>query len=403
MRYLWTAFDKLVKPRFSPIASLVYDDSAKKLEFYSIYHKIDRPSKPDFTIIGKGEPPGTFRAMEFIEYLKTLFDAPLVVNNLKSHIIAFDLPLNKNFNVYEMPEAQDLNYPRELPELKKYMWKQLSAFVGRQERWQSLLAEASVVYLDLERRGILREGTEVHPIYELTTFSGRSKSMGFSIQGAVEGDDIQSTNRNHKAFICADWIAADPRGWALLSQDEVMQDSYKTSDPYMYLAEKNGGTRSDYKAELIKAIYSQRYDSVVFKHFPQLKQWVANSWEQVAKDGYSTSVLGRKFYGPGPTSAWTQHDMRSVFNAQMQGSTAHAMQNVMVELHKRVPGNLLTELHDSVVLCADNGSVKSVVDIVKDVMLHPFKGILPNDPVFPLRISIGVKWKQWKQLREYRE
>lgn len=407
MRYLWTAFDKLAKPRFSPTASLIFDDETKETKFYTIYPRCDnRPKIPDFKSINLEGIPHHISATERLDYIKTLFDGPLVANDLKSHIVALDLPTNKNFNVYEIPEELDVVYPKDIPELKKFLLKQVIAAKAMSgQRWQSLLAEATVVYLELERRGVLKDESLVHPIYELTTFSGRSKSMGFSIQGAVEGDDIRSTDRNQKWFICADWIAADPRGWALLSKDDLMQDSYKTSDPYTYLAEKNGGTRADYKIELIRSIYSQNYNSPVFKAFPQLKAWVEGSWGQIEKDGYSTSVMGRKFYGPAGVDPkdWTAHIKRSVFNAQMQGSTAHAMHNVMVQLNKHVPHNIMTELHDSVVLCADKGSVKSVVEIVKDVMLHPFRGILPDDPVFPLRVSIGSQWKKWTKLREYRE
>jgi hypothetical protein len=405
MRYLWTAFDKLAKPALSPIASLMFDDETREVRFHSIYPKYDRPKPVNFKSISEEGTANHISATEPLTQIKTLFDGPLVVNDFKAHITALDLQTNKNFNIYEIPEELDIVYPKETIELKKFLAKQLANVKkSAGQRWQSLLAEATIVYLELERRGVLKDGTQVNPIYELTTFSGRSKSMGFSIQGAVAGDDIQSTDRNQKVFICADWIAADPRGWALLSKDEAMQESYKTSDPYTYLAEKNGGTRADYKIELIRSIYSQNYGSVVFKNFPQLKEWVSNSWEQIVKDGYSTSVMGRKFYGPSGVDPkdWTPHIKRSVFNAQMQGSTAHAMHRVMVELHRRVPHSLMTELHDSVVLCTDMGSVKMVVDAVKDTMLHPFSGILPENPVFPLRVSIGGQWKKWNQLREYR-
>lgn len=395
MRYIWTAFDKLQLPEYSPVASLVFNSDTNELSFHNLYTKGIA-----------GASMGSCREVtEQKDYIKSLFDGPIVVNDFKWHIDALKLPVNKNFKVYEVPEDQDSSYPRDLTVLKKWLAQQIKvAKTGSGTRWQELLAETTVVYLTLERRGVLKGGLPVTPIYG-TTFTGRSRSSGFSIHGATEGDDIRSTDSNQKAFIHIDWIAADPRGWALLSKDEVMQETFRKSDPYTYLAEKNGGTREIYKSELIKSIYSQNYDSIVFRSFPQLKEWVKKSWEQILVDGYSTSVMGRKFYGPRDIKPqeWTPHIQRSIFNAQMQGSTAHAMQNTMVELYRKVPHSLMTDLYDSVVLCTDKGSAIPVMNTVVGVMLHPFKGILPDNPVFPLRVSIGDQWKKWKRYKEFRE
>lgn len=398
MIYIWTVFDKIQLPEYSPVASLVFDSGTNDLRFYSLYTK---------GIAGVGKHVSCRESAERKTYIKSLFDGPVVVNDFKAHIEAFTLPANKNFKVYEVPEDQDSSYPKEITELKKWVVQQIkNAKADSGARWQELLAEATVVYLDLERRGVLKDDMHVTPVYGWT-FTGRSRTSEYSIHGAREGDDIKSTDRAQKVFIHADWIAADPRGWSLLCKDEAMQESFKTSDPYTYLAEKHGGTREAYKSELIKGIYSQNYSSVIYESFPQLKAWIEKSWEQILVDGFSTSVMGRKFYGPKDIKPldWTAHTKRSVFNAQMQGSTAHAMQNVMVELHRRVPHSLMADLHDSVVLCTDKGSVKSIVDIVAEVMLHPFKGILPDNPVFPLRVSIGnqCQWKKWQKYKEYRE
>jgi hypothetical protein len=398
MIYLWTAFDKTQRPIFSPVASLVFNSETNALAFYNLYTK---------GLTGVTTHLSCNETTERKVYLASLFDGPLVVNDFKAHIEAFRLPTNKNFKVYEIPEDQDSSYPKDLSALKKWIVQQLKvARVDSGARWQELLAETTVVYLDLERRGVLKDSMRVTPVYG-TTFTGRSRSSGFSIHGAREGDDIKSTDNAQKVFIHADWIAADPRGWSLLCKDEAMQESFRLSDPYTYLAEKHGGTREVYKDELIKGIYSQNYSSEIYESFPQLKKWVEKSWEQIIVDGYSTSVMGRRFYGPRDVKPqdWTPHTKRSVFNAQMQGSTAHAMQNVMVELHRRVPHSLMTDLHDSVVLCTDKGSVKTIIDIVAEVMLHPFKSILPDNPAFPLRVSVGNQclWKKWGKYKEYRE
>jgi hypothetical protein len=43
-----------------------------------------------------------------------------------------------------------------------------------------------------------------------------------------------------------------------------------------------------------------------------------------------------------------------------------------------------------------------VIGVVCDIMLNPLRDILPADPTFPLKVSIGDKWrgyKLWKEIR----
>jgi DNA polymerase I-like protein with 3'-5' exonuclease and polymerase domains len=118
--------------------------------------------------------------------------------------------------------------------------------------------------------------------------------------------------------------------------------------------------------------------------------------------GYLTSILGRKFYVHGDNEQQILESRRQVFNAQMQGSVAHAMQNSLVRIHKKYPNCILTELHDSVVLCCKSPMAPQLIKDVSAIMLRPFDGLLENNPVFPLRVSVGNKWRNWKELRVYR-
>jgi DNA polymerase I-like protein with 3'-5' exonuclease and polymerase domains len=106
--------------------------------------------------------------------------------------------------------------------------------------------------------------------------------------------------------------------------------------------------------------------------------------------------LGRKF-----RLAHAKNEL-AVLNGVMQGSVAHAMQSVVWKIWKSIGTRLITEIHDSLVVASSRQDVSDTIDLVSKVMLHPFKGIVDTNPAFPLKVSIGKKWKKWKLLRVYR-
>jgi DNA polymerase I-like protein with 3'-5' exonuclease and polymerase domains len=120
------------------------------------------------------------------------------------------------------------------------------------------------------------------------------------------------------------------------------------------------------------------------------------STAQIEKDGFSLSLLGRKF------TMSEERTIKSAFNAQVQGTVAHAMQNTVYQVHQKFPENILTEVHDALILCSKAKDVPEIVRGVSEVMLHPLDGISNVDARFPLKISLGAKWKKWKTYKELR-
>ena len=396
MLYIWTAFDKTGKTK--PLMSAVFDSEANKVEFYPLYG-----------YGGKGT-----EVIKRLEYLASLFDYPVVTNDFKGHIEGFNylrdglpplLATDKDYSVYVVPHEEDYNFPREPKELIRYLAGKISYAkkMGPPAQWQLLLGDASLVYLDLQKRGVLRGGLPEYPRYEFIT-TGRVSASGFNTQGQNEDTELAHVDEDKNIFIHADWIAADIRGAAILSGDEKMLQSFEKSDPYTDMANAAGKSRSEFKNKVVlPGFYSLNLESEIYKYYPKFKDWGSNAIEMMDSQGFATSILGRRFY---VKTSGTDEEMlksrRQVFNAQIQGTTAHAMQNAIVQIHKRLPRNLLVELHDSVVVCCSQNDVKTVMGVVTDIMLHPFRNILSSDPTYPLKVSIGSKWYQWKQLREIR-
>jgi len=377
--HIRTAFNKLGK--LVPLVSFVYDDQKDKKYLLDLYL------------------PGTGQKLCDVEqnkkFIKSLFNDDVSVNDFKSHINAFNLSLDSEYSVYDIPTA---NFNASID--KHTLYKSIISEFMRShqygyQRWNKLIAEAILVYVTLERRGVLFESMQIHPIYEVSTFTGRSKSLEFNIQGIGDNSDIQSINSTCDHFICADWLAADMRMTSILSKDEIMGHSFEESDPYLFASQKLNISRDEIKKKLLSSIYSINTDSDIFEVYPTTKNWINTKYNELLINKHLSSVLGRKFDLDGDNQL-------SVFNAMIQGSVVHAMQNSLVRLFEIIPEYILTELHDSIIMACPQDTIKTVISEVVNIMRHPFNGILSTNPKFPVSISVGNKWREWKLLKVYR-
>ena len=264
--------------------------------------------------------------------------------------------------------------------------------------WQQVLSNSQLAYRHLEKTGYYHNGKKSYPVYDLT-YSGRSKCLGSNIQGASGDDAIHHMNDEFEVFVHFDWIAADFRVASLISNDKYLKASFKTSDPYTALFEELDSediTRDHCKIELFKSLYSMDSEAPILEFYPDFSEWMRESSEKIEMEGFSHSILNRKFV------IEEDRTLRSAFNAQVQGSVAHAMQNVLYRVFKMFPENLLTEVHDSLILCCKQEDLKKILSEVSNVMLFPFEDIMESNPKFPLKASVGVEWKKWKLFKEYR-
>ena len=391
MYTIYTIFDKSKPAKPKPIASVVHDSDIN--ESYVL---------PLFV---KGNTEKAIEVKNKLNYLKAIITAqPVILNDFKSHIIALKLETNVEYKAQEV-SIDDQLYPRD-SSLEPYLLDNLSkikSISSDEHVWRKLMAKATLVYHDLEKRGVIYEGnvTPVHPSYQFIT-TGRASTSGFNIQGMPDGTAITHVRPDYNLFICADWLSADLRAAAVMSNDKKMLQSFDESDPYTTLASVAGISRDECKNKTLPNLYSMNLNSDIFKYYDTFKEWAKSSISNMDKRGYSTSLLGRKFLISGTTDQQLLDSRRQVFNAQMQGTVAHAMHNVLIEVHKKYPFSILTELHDSLILCCNRDMIKPLIEDVSNIMLRPFKGIIDNDPIFPLRMYIGNKWRPSKLYKVYR-
>jgi len=318
---------------------------------------------------------------------------PIILNNFKNHIEAFGLSTQLQYDAYTYDTIDP--EPENLLEAKKIVAKRLSEMSKqRPVLWQSLLADASVVYQALEERGIYLGADKVYPKYGFT-ITGRSKTTNFNIQGTTD-ESVRLDAEGEHLLIHLDWMGADIRAACILSGDEKMDAAFRVSDPYTVLTEILGDVdREDVKIEFLKSLYSLDHRSPVWEYYPEFQTWMRNTILEMDTNGYSETILGRRTY--------INDNRKTVFNFIIQGTVAHAMQCVLTKLYSIMPDYILTEIHDSIVLsCPQEEAAKVIRDAAK-IMLHPFEGIFESNPAFPTRISIGKRWRKWKKYKELRD
>lgn len=332
----------------------------------------------------------------------------IVLSDFKSHITAFDLPRDhRTWNVYDLhlPDIQPSNSLVKDSEIIHRIIDRMTNVTINQ--YQNIIAQAAIVYQDIEDNGLLINCDPVWPKWSQKTFSGRSKTTGFNIQGLH--DDFHVTPQGcgeNDVMINFDWICADIRVASLISEDDLLQSAFEYSDPYTVLMNEINSdsedqiTREECKRYLLKSINSMDISSAALQNvYRKLGAWIGRS-KFVANSGKPLeTILGRKF------RLAHSKNILAVINGVMQGSVAHAMQLSLRRVWDKLPSRIVTEIHDCLVVTSapDAAEINATIDIISQIMLRPFKGVLDNDPVFPLNVSIGKKWKKWKLYRVYRE
>lgn len=308
----------------------------------------------------------------------------VLLNDAKSHIQTFSLTKN---DLYQLNPTIPSTLSQE-----QYLvvFNAIASNNNKLDKWRLLLGTASRAYISMEEREIYLDETLVHPRYTLDTFSGRSRCHDFNMQGLSDNTMIR-TNIDD-LFVCFDWIAADIRAASMLSGDKTLLDSFKTSDPHTMLSKELDVDRAKCKIALMGAIYSLKLDSQILELFPTLREWMRNQLEKLDSDGCLSSPLGRVFrIGKG-------RDRKSVFNAVIQGTVAHAMQSCLASINELVGKYFFTETHDGIIISCRAGLIQHVVKAVSDAMIKPIESL----DTFPFRISIGKSWKKWKLYKECR-
>lgn len=329
----------------------------------------------------------------------------VVLSDYRRHIKAFQLEIPyRKVNVYDvhLPSIKATANLDDVPQIVDKMSRR------KHMQYQNILANAQIVYNDLENNGININYIKHHPKWSTDTFSGRSKTINPNIQGWFEDSIIRNGDSNENdVLIHFDWICADIRIASILSDDKRLQRSFIDSDPYQIMSDilstmtKQDVSRDECKLFLLRSINSMDYNSIPLSNiYKDLGNWIRQCKNTMQNsDAALSTILDRKF-----KIANSKNEL-AVLNGVMQGSVAHAMQCVIRNVWDKQPKKLLAEIHDSLVVCCPSkpSEINSTISLISDIMTRPFEGVLDSNPFFPIKISVGKKWKKWKHYLTIRE
>jgi DNA polymerase-1 len=145
---------------------------------------------------------------------------------------------------------------------------------------------------------------------------------------------------------------------------------------------------------------AQHYIDAYLARFPYVQDFIARTIEQATRDGYVTTLLGRR--RPVPEIRAMNRQTRSLgerlaVNSVMQGTAADIIKVAMVAIHARLrdegrSARLVLQVHDELLLEAPAPEVSAVKELVRSEMC----GAYALDPPLSVDLGVGDDWHEAK-------
>ncbi|HEX6701199.1 MAG TPA: DNA polymerase I [Gaiellaceae bacterium] len=145
---------------------------------------------------------------------------------------------------------------------------------------------------------------------------------------------------------------------------------------------------------------AQAYIDAYLARFPLVQDFIQRTIEQSTRDGYATSLLGRR--RPVPELRASNRQTRSLgerlaVNFVMQGSNADIIKVAMIRIHRRLreegrSARLVLQVHDELLLEVPTVELSAAKELVRDEMCHAF----PLDPPLAVDVGSGENWNDAK-------
>jgi len=145
---------------------------------------------------------------------------------------------------------------------------------------------------------------------------------------------------------------------------------------------------------------AQEYIDAYLARFPRVQDFIQRTIEQSKRDGYATSLLGRR--RPTPEIRASNRQTRSLgerlaVNFVMQGSNADIIKKAMIAIHRRLRdegrgARLVLQVHDELLLEVPEAEIGPVRELVREEMT----GAYPLDPPLAVDVGVGDDWAEAK-------
>jgi DNA polymerase-1 len=145
---------------------------------------------------------------------------------------------------------------------------------------------------------------------------------------------------------------------------------------------------------------AQAYIDAYLARFPHVQDFIQRTIEQSKRDGYATSLLGRR--RPTPEIRASNRQTRSLgerlaVNFVMQGSNADIIKKAMIAIHRRLrdegrAARLVLQVHDELLLEVPEAEIGPVRELVREEMCAAY----PLDPPLAVDVGVGDDWSEAK-------
>jgi DNA polymerase-1 len=145
---------------------------------------------------------------------------------------------------------------------------------------------------------------------------------------------------------------------------------------------------------------AQAYIDTYLARFPLVQDFIQRTIEQAERDGYVTTLFGRR--RPVPEIRASNRQTRSLgerlaVNSVMQGTAADIIKVAMVRIHQRLrdegrSARLVLQVHDELLVEAPDAETSTVKELVRHEMCSAY----PLDPPLAVDVGAGDNWNEAK-------
>jgi len=268
--------------------------------------------------------------------------------------------------------------------------------------------------------------------HQAVTATGRLSSSEPNLQNIpIRGDLGKQVRRafvpeeNH-FLLSADYSQIELRILAHISQDEVLIDAFRRGeDIHTYTAmevfgvpatEVSSEMRRQAKVVNFGIIYglspfglskelnvstevAQKYIDNYFRRYQGVKRYIEESIENARRQGYVTTLLGRRRYLPDINSkirSLREFAERTAINTPIQGTAADMIKVAMVNIHReflnqKLIAKMILQIHDELLFELPEEELPLVKEIVGKKMEKALELCVP------VRVEIGVG-RSWAEI-----
>jgi DNA polymerase I len=145
---------------------------------------------------------------------------------------------------------------------------------------------------------------------------------------------------------------------------------------------------------------AQEYIDAYLARFPHVQDFIQRTIERAERDGFATSLFGRR--RPVPELKARNRQTRGLgerlaVNFVMQGTAADIIKAAMVAIHRRLrsegrAARLVLQVHDELLLEVPEAEVGPVKELVREEMCDAY----PLDPPLAVDLGVGDDWNEAK-------